>query len=145
MPVTVAPKPAPPMKTKRQVLEVSTVKQEEFAEPAKALASALGWRGSPDLVGNGVAVRDAERFLQKVLHESHQAGALGNACPASSAACEHLGLTDAADKTAVDAALTVAHESGKGVATTKVEQKTVSLDAKMQGSGAAMAGRMGSK
>jgi hypothetical protein len=130
------------MKTRRQVLEVSTVPQESFAEPAKALASALGWKGAPDLVGNGVAVRDAERFLQKSLHEAHQAGALGNVCPTGAAACEHLGLTDSADKAAVDAALGVAHESGKGVATAKVEPKTVSLDAKMSGSGSAMAGRM---
>jgi len=135
------PKPEPVVK-KRSTVTVTGVPQETFAEPAKALAAKLGWKGEPDWVGNDITVRDAERFIQKSLHEAHIAGALGQSGPSAASVCEHLGVTDSGDQSAVGAALALAHESGKSQPTSEIKTKNVSIDAKASGSGSAMLGRM---
>ena len=135
--------PAPlPVKGKRASVSVTSVPQETFAEPAAALAAKLGWDGPDHFVGNDISVRDAKRFLQKTLHEQHQAAALGAPALDFAAVCEHLGLTAAADLEAVQGACALAYESGKGQATTQVEKKNVSLDARAEGSASAALGRM---
>lgn len=136
-----APAPAP-VKGKRATVSITSVPQETFAEPAAALAAKLGWDGPDHFVGNEITVRDATRFLQKALHEQHQAAALGLPTPSYEAVCEHLGLTAAADLEAVHGACALSFESGKGHATSSVETKNVSLDARAEGSGSAMLGRM---
>lgn len=135
------PKPVPAPK-KRATVTVTGVPQETFAEPAKALAEKLGWKGDPSWVGNDITVRDAQRYIAKVMHEHHQAGALGREQPDYRAACQHLGVDNADEQAAIDGALALAYESGKGQATSEVNQKNVSLDARAEGSAAAALGRL---
>jgi len=137
-----SPKPSPAPKKRHPSVAVTGVPQETFAPPAVALAEKLGWKGQPDWIGNDITVRDAQRFIQKTMHEHHQAGARGEPQPDYRAACEHLAVDNADEQAAVDAALGLAYESGKGQAVSDVEIKKVSMDARAEGSASAALGRM---
>lgn len=156
------PPPLPKPKS-RKMANVCSVPQEAFSEPAKALAAKLGWEGEPAAVVyparrsgesddayavrirfDAITVRDAQRFLQKSLHEHFAAGALGREQPTASVS-GHLEVDTAEEKAAVEAALSAAYESGKGTPTSEVEIKKVSLDANAEGSATAALSRMQSK
>jgi hypothetical protein len=65
-----------------------------YEEKARTIAEQLGWAGEDHWVGNGIQVKDAKRYLCKILHEVHQAVVNGKEPPSAEKVCEHLGLDD---------------------------------------------------
>lgn len=129
-----------PQKKRRPTVAVTNVPQEAFVPAAAKLAEALGWKGEDHFVGNGVTVRDARRYLTKVLHEAHQAGARGLAVPEANAA--HLGIDTEAEIQALEGALAAAHATGKDAVTSEVPVKRVSMDTDMEGSAGALLSKL---
>lgn len=117
MPVELKPKPPAPSP---HGFVQSAGKQEDHFAAGSALAASLGWSGDdPDMLGNGISAEDARGFLTKVLHECFIAGAKGGAIPGHLPACEHLGLSDVVDVSAVESALSAAFKAGKGATVTQ--------------------------
>lgn len=110
------PKPAqpPPVPKAPPTLVQSAGKQEDFAAPAAALAEQLGWVGPDHYLANEIRVDDARNYITKVMHEHFQAAAKGLPQPDYKAACEHLAVDNDDEQAAIDEALKVAYEAGKG-------------------------------
>ena len=110
------PKPAqpPPVPKAPPTLVQSAGKQEDFAASAAALAEKRGWFGEDHFVANEIRVDDARNYITKVMHEHFQAAAKGLPQPDYKAACEHLAVDNDDEQAAIDEALKVAFEAGKG-------------------------------
>ncbi len=133
-----APEPLP-QKKRRPTVAVTNVPQEAFTPIGLKLAEALGWKGEDHFVGNGVTVRDARRYITKILHEAHQAGAKGLPVPEIDAA--HLGIDTEDEIKALESALAAAHATGKDAVKSEVPVKRVSMDTDMEGSAGALLSR----
>ena len=115
------------------------VPQELFAEAAASLAEKLGWGGEgveDDWVQNDIQVSDARAYIQKVMHEHHQAAAQGLEQPDYQAACQHLAVDTPEEQRAIDAALSSAYESGRGAELDESEARRVNLAATLEVSAA---------
>lgn len=134
------PKAPEPPKFTGQVL--THKKQEHYTEEARDLAAELGWSGDADNELHDVRVADAQGYLVKVFHETHQAALNDHVkAPSSDAVCEHLGITDADEVAHVTATLSAlaqreADEAPKNAASASLTPmpKTVGISAELTAS-----------
>src|SRR6185503_21086697 len=119
MPAPAKPRPKPPLPP--NLIEVSGT-QEQFLSAGFELAAALGWKGEPTDETNNIDVQDAQNFLVKTMHEVFQAAAKGEDMPSFMAACQHLGIEDAAEQALVEIALKKEYEAGKGAKISLVDK-----------------------
>lgn len=160
-----APEPLP-QKKRRPTVAVTNVPQEAFAPIGQKLAEALGWKGEDHFVGNGLTVRDARRYITKLLHDAHQAGAHGKPSPdvrppvdpenprdlriganvyetlsMLEEASLHLSVDNPEEQAALSAALSAAYATGKDAVKKEVAVRRVSMDTDMEGSADAILGK----
>lgn len=136
------PRPEPPKPPVPKTVLVAG-DQKDFIEPATKVAAALGWSGDPQWEIDGISVRDAVRYLTKVLHEAFQAAARGEPRPDYSAACEHLAVDNDAERSALEGATLAAYEAGKGAPLTEVSTKVGRVGANLTAKGADMLDALG--
>jgi len=130
--------PAPPaQKPRRATVQATVIEQKEFASSAAALAAKLGWDGEETWEANGITVRDAQRYIQKVLHEAFAAAAKGLPMTDVSAAAEHLSC-DAGETAALAEALRLSYEAGKEAPLQGHRVKARHMDAELEGSALSM-------
>lgn len=91
-----APKPEKASATKNiPTAVVSKLTQDDLQDLAVGTAAELGWSGEPTWVKNSIRVEDAQVYLRKVLHETHQAALnKGMQAPTAEAVAEHLAITE---------------------------------------------------
>lgn len=138
MPKAKPPAPMPEKVTRARSVQATVVEQRAFTEAAVSLAAKLGWEGEPHWLANGIAVRDAQRYCIKILHESYSAAAKGLPAPKAEGAAQYLSIDNANEAKLLAEALELAFQAGKDAPLVGVALKRASMDVEMSGSALSM-------
>lgn len=142
MPKAQPPKPLPQKVTRARSVQTTVIQQSEFTGAAIGLATKLGWEGEAHWLANDITVRDAQRYLVKILHESFEACAKGLPAPSAEAAAKHLGIKDAAELKILGEAMSLAFEAGKDQPLATAALKRASMDVEMSGNALSMLNKL---